>query len=386
MPMIGKIIALFLLCMLLTVRPIYAEKPREGASYIFDFYQDNANNRVIAPLVSITKEISNHFFVGTKVGVDAITSATRKSTSSKTTNVKSGEDGEGDGGEGLGSLHLRYAPSVSITYDKNDDTLTAGGYYSVESTYVGRSLFAAYTRRLNLNNTVLGIALNRSYDYWKPAADRNLPDDKRHEGTLDLSATQLLSPKTSLQFTYSSLRSEGFIALPTQTLVTDAFTVYEQYPGTRNGTAYAGRFVLLLDEPTSFHAYYRYYRDDWHIQSNTMNLELYRDLSQSFVLGVRYRYYTQGKAFFAKDLGAYTPSDPLIAVDYRMYAFRTNTVGAMAIIKPSWSDRSLIDPDKCKLRLSADYFSTSNNNNILYVYHTDRLSGVFTTVALDYDF
>ena len=373
-----KIIALFVACMLFPVLPLLAEKPRDGVSYIFNFYQDNAKNRVIAPLVSLSKKITDQYYLGAKLGVDAISSATKKSQATAGTGSGEDDDSEGD------DMQMRYSPSLSLTYDDSDTTVTAGGYYSTESSYIGRTLFA-YTRSLNQNNTVLGIGLSQSFDYWKP--DRQLPDNSRRERTLDLTATQVLSPKSSIQLTYSSLRSTGFIALPTESLVTAAsVTLYAQYPETRKGSAYAFRFVTLLNEPTSFHLYYRYYRDDWNIQSDTMNVELYRDISPTFVLGARYRYYSQGKAFFAKDLDAYTPSDPLVAVDYRMYAFRANTFGIMAILKPSGNSGSLFDPDKVKLKLSADYYATSKQKNIQYVYNTDHLSGFFTTIALDYDF
>jgi hypothetical protein len=71
--------------------------------------------------------------------------------------------------------------------------------------------------------------------------------------------------------------------------VAETFTppIYAQYPDTRQGNAYAVQFITLLDDPTSLHVYYRYYRDDWHIASDTVNLELYRDLSRSFVRGFR---------------------------------------------------------------------------------------------------
>jgi hypothetical protein len=237
---------------------------------------------------------------------------------------------------------------------------------------------------MNLNNTALGVAYSRSFDNWVP--DRQLPTDRRSERSLDLSITQLLSPKQSVQFTCSALRSDGFLAQPTDSLVTSAFTVYSRYPDKRKGNAYAVRSVTLLNEPTSLHVQYRYYRDDWHIQSDTVNLELYRDISPSTVLGARYRYYRQSAAFFAKDLALYTPGDALIAVDYRMYAFRSNTVGVMAILKPSQRFLSGFDADKVKLKLSADLFTTSSHENIQYRYHTNRLTGLFTTLALDYDF
>lgn len=371
-----RIVALIVAALLFPAWPLLAEKPREGVSYIFNFYDDNANNMVIAPLVSLSKKISDHYYLGAKLGVDAITSATKQSQTTS---------GAGDDESGDDNMHLRYSPSLSTTYNDDDTTVTAGGYYSRESTYIGRSVFAAYTRSLNQNNTVLSAGLNQSFDYW--IADRQLlPDNARRERTLDLSATQLLSPKSSIQFTYSSLTSEGFLAQPAETLITaPSVTLYAKYPETRKGNAYAFRFVTLLNEPTSLHLYYRYYRDDWHIQSDTVNFELYRDISPTFVLGARYRFYSQEKAFFAKDLGSYAPGD-LIAVDYRMYTFRTNTIGVMAMLKPSWNGRSLSKEDKVKVKLSADYFTTSRHKNIQYVYNTDRLSGMFTTIALDYDF
>ena len=377
--MTGRVLALFVACMLLPVWPVLADKPRDGMSYLFSFYGDNGNNMVIAPAVMLSKKLTDAYYLGSTLGVDAITSATKKAPTTPSPPA-SGEDDEGDGG----NFSYRVPVSLWLTYDKNDDTLTGGGYYSYEDTYVGRSLFAAYTRRMNLNNTALGISYSHSFDNWVP--DRQLPTDRRSERTLDLNVSQLLSPRQSVLFTYSALRSDGFLAQPTDQLVTDTFTAFAQYPDNRKGSAYAVRFITLLDDPTSLHVYYRYYRDDWHIRSDTVNLELYRDISPSVVLGARYRYYQQSAAYFAKALNAYTPADTLIAVDYRMYAFHSNTVGMMAIIKPSKGFLSRFDADKVKLKLSADVFTTSQNENIQYQYKTDRLTGLFTTIALDYDF
>ena len=376
--MTRKILALIVVCLLLPVWPVLADKPRDGMSYVFSFYGDNGKNLVIAPSVSLSKKLTDTYYLGASVGVDAITSATMNA---QPTPPPTGEEDDGDGG----NFSFRVPLSLSITYDRDNDTLTAGGYYSYEDAYIGRSLFASYTRRMNLNNTALGVAYSHSFDNWVP--DRQLPTDRRSERSLDLTVTQLLSPRRSVQFTYSALRSEGFLAQPTDSLVTTGVaTMYSNYPDTRKGSAYAVRFVTLLDDPTSLHLQYRYYRDDWHIQSDTVNVEVYRDLSPSFVFGVRYRYYRQSASFFAKDLGLYTPSDPLLSVDYRMYAFQTNTVGVSAIVKPSSGFLSGSDPDKTRLKVSADLFTTSSHPNIQYRYHTDRLTGFFTTIAVEHDF
>jgi hypothetical protein len=370
--------------MLLPIWPVFADKPRDGISYVFSYYWDTGSNMVIAPSVLLSKKLTDTYYLGANVGVDAITSAT-KNASTTPPPPATGDEDEGEGG----NFSYRVPLSLYLTYDKADDTLIGGGYYSYEDTYIGRSLFAAYTRRMNLNNTAMTVAYSKSFDYWIP--DRPLPTDNRSEQVLDLSVTQLLSPKRMVQFTYSALQSDGFLAQPTDTLVTaGAVTLYAQYPDNRKGSAFAVRLITLLNEPTSLHLFYRYYRDDWHIQSDTVNIELYRDVSRSVLLGARYRYYRQSEAYFAKDLNAYTPSDALIAVNYRMYAFHSNMVGAMAIIKPSRSFlrtfMSRPDPDKIKLKLSADVFATSSEPNIQYQYNTDRLTGLFTTIALDYDF
>jgi hypothetical protein len=378
--MTRKILALLVACMLLPIWPVFADKPRDGISYVFSYYGDTGHNIVIAPSVQLSRKLSDTYYLGANLGVDAITSATKKAPTAPAP-PPSGEEDEGEGS----NFTYRVPLSLYLTYDKDNDTLTGGGYYSYETTYIGRSLFAAYTRRMNLNNTALGIAFSKSFDYWIP--DRPLPTDDRSEQALDLSFTQLLSPRQTIQFIYTALRSDGFLAQPTDLLATGGtFTAYAQYPDNRKGSAYAVRFITLLTEPMSLHVMYRYYRDDWHIQSDTVNLELYRDISPSVLLGARYRYYRQSAAYFAKDLNAYTASDPFIAVNYRMYAFHSDTVGMMAIIKPSKSFLSTFDADKVKLKLSADVFKTSSHPNIEYQYKTDHLTGLFTTIALDYDF
>ena len=379
--MTRRIVAFIVACTLLPIWPVFADKPRDGISYVFSFYGDTGHNLVIAPSVLLSKKLTDTYYLGANAGVDAITSATKKAAAAPAP-PSPGDEDEGEGG----NFTFRVPVSLFLTYDKDNDTLTGGGYYSYEDTYIGRSLFAAYTRRMNLNNTALGIAFSQSFDYWVP--DRQLPTDSRKERTLDLSFSQLLSPRASVQFVYTSLWSDGFLAQPTDILITDTYPngIYAQYPEQRKGSAYAVRLITLLNEPTSLHVLYRYYRDDWHIQSDTVNLELYRDISPSVVLGARYRYYGQTSSFFAKDLNTYTPGDPFVAVNYRMYAFNSNTVGAMAIIKPSPGFLSGFDADKVKVKLSADVFSTSSHPNIQYQYDTDRLTGLFTTIALDYDF
>ena len=83
MPMIRRILALFVACMLLPVWPVIADKPRDGMSYRFNYYGDNGNNMVISPSVLLSKKLTDTYYLGTTAGVDAITSATKQAPTTR---------------------------------------------------------------------------------------------------------------------------------------------------------------------------------------------------------------------------------------------------------------------------------------------------------------
>src|SRR5512137_1696980 len=130
MQIVKRTLALFLACMLLPVWPVLADKPRDGMSYVFSFYGDTGNNMVIAPSVQLSKKLTDTYYLGANLGVDAITSATKKAP----TNPPPPPSGDDEDGEGS-AWSYRIPLSVYLTYDKDNDTLTGGGYYSYENTY-----------------------------------------------------------------------------------------------------------------------------------------------------------------------------------------------------------------------------------------------------------
>src|SRR5512137_593112 len=95
MQIVKRTLALFIACMLLPVWPVLADKPRDGISYVFSYYGDTGNNMVIAPSVQLSKKLTDTYYLGLNVGVDAITSATKKAP---TTPPPSGEEDEDGGG------------------------------------------------------------------------------------------------------------------------------------------------------------------------------------------------------------------------------------------------------------------------------------------------
>lgn len=360
---------------------LHAEILKDKMTVSFDYYGDNGGLTVLSPIVAFYKKISDKFMLSARIRVDAITAAT-KSYGGRAVGIDAvtGATPTGNFDE------VRYAPSLTGIYNNGDNSASFGGYYSTERDYTGRAFFANYTRQLNEQNTAIGIGFSQSFDKWRPFFKRDMPDNRRYESKADLSVTQLLSPTLSAQITYSYLYSGGFLSSPYHYLLTDKFAIFERYPSNRTGNAIALGFVKLLDEPTSLHMNYRFYKDDWNISSHTLNTELYRDVAKNLTLGGRYRYYTQTGANFMKDLGNYSLYDNYIAVDYKMSAFKSNTVGLSAIYRPEWKEFTLLDTSKLTIKASADYYWTSDNAYIKYWYDNSKLKAVFTSLSFDYEF
>lgn len=339
----------------------------------FDTYSDTGDVQVYSPTFSLMKKLSKEFIVGFKLRIDTITAASiKKLTTSTTASASTGTEQEGPD-------DVRYAPSFSLTYDNGKDSVTGGFYLSSEKDYQGKSVFANYVRQLNEDNTAIGIGVSQSFDEWNPSIPRNLPRTDRKEGKLDLSINQLISPTFSMQFVYSHLYSEGFLASPYNYTVINGTNVYERYPQTRTGNAYAIKGVFLINNANSMNFSYRYYKDDWGIPSHTANVEWLKDFSKSVTSGLRLRYYTQSKANFTKDLGTALVSDTYIVSDYRMSAFDSYDVGIPFIYKPSKGSNF-------KFSASLDYYQTTNNDYINAWYNTPNLSAIYTTLRIDYDF
>jgi len=361
-----------LLSLLLPFKAL-ASSLEDRISVNFDYYADNTDVQVYSPGFSFFKTLTKKFLIGIKMRIDAISAASiRKGGSPVRTDAVTGATARRTFDD------VRYAPTLLGVYDDGDNTFTFGVYYSTERDYTGRSVFANYIRQLNLQNTAVGVGFSQSFDRWDPTFKRNLPRSNRKERKIDLSITQLLSPTSMVQLIYSNLYSEGFLGSPYHYLLRKDFARFETLPETRKGHAFAVKFVKLINEPTSINLSYRYYTDDWGIRSHTGDVKLLRDLTDTFTAGIRFRYYTQTKADFAKDLNSYTQTDRYVAVDYRLSSFSSNTVGILFIKSFGLSG--------IKLKGAVNYYRTSSNEYIRNWYGKDRIEGVFGSLSLDYTF
>jgi len=367
---------------LLLIPVLFFAAMEAGASSIDDLlvvslhtYDDNTNQTIYSTKASLTKRLSERWGYGLSLGVDAVSGATPSSNA--------GDGGEDDDEEGESEGNSRVYPSLSLKYDDGQHIGAAGVYLSTETDYTGQSLFVDYTRVMNLGNTAAGISVSEASDRWKISG---LDPDNRDERSVTLSLTQTLTPHAQARLVWTNIHSEGYLSNPHRFIDIGPDRVLERLPEERNGDALALKLVTLLKESTSFHLGYRYYSDDWSISSHTIDTALYRDLSGSWTLGGRLRFYTQTDAEFIRPLTEIQVADQWVAVDYKNTAFDTYTAGVEFQYKPGGGSTRFLDWDKAKLKGGLDLYTTSSNDFIDNWYGEDSIVGAMITVSMEYQY
>jgi hypothetical protein len=105
----------------------------------------------------------------------------------------------------------------------------------------------------------------------------------------------------------------------------------ERLPNTRFKLPFGARLNYYINERFVLRTYYRFYTDDWNIQSHTASIELPIKISSRFTVFPMYRYYTQTKSkyfgLYETHLSTekfYTSDADLATFDANQYGFGVN--------------------------------------------------------------
>ncbi len=107
---------------------------------------------------------------------------------------------------------------------------------------------------------------------------------------------------------------DGYLSNPFMNVLrhynTNPTITNETRPHNRRGYGGVLEYTKAIGEKTAWHSSYRYYHDDWEINSHTLNNDLYYELNTDTTLGTGLRYYTQDAAyFFSKSFDHFTDED-----------------------------------------------------------------------------
>ena len=320
-----------------------------------------ADNRVsaIEPVIEFNKEIHEDEFVDIKLVLDTLSGASPNGAS-PTNKVQTFTRPSGNGSYQIAAGDLPLDDTfrdtrgaVSVNWDKPLSRLVRrqlGVAISQEFDYTSLSVNGLMSRDFNHRNTTLQGGVSVAADDVRPiggipvafasmvAPGNSQPRDGSSDTktTLDLllGVTQVLGHDTIGQINYTFSDSSGYLTDPFKILsVVDGATgetrdlVYENRPDQRVKHSFYAEIKHFLSDDV-INASFRYYTDDWGIDSQTADLSYRWKLGEKSYLQPRFRWYQQTAAdFYHHSLSDAAPLPAEASADPRLGDFSATTVG-----------------------------------------------------------
>jgi hypothetical protein len=207
---------------------------------------------------------------------------------------------------------------------------TVDYYLSAEKDYLGQQLGARYQRDLQDQHLNLSMGTSYGWDAIEPLADDDTDTAPDTKTTLhwNLVATRILSPVTLLRAGVELNFVQGLQHNPYRNVYAGGSVVPERHPDRRQRRDVFVKLNRHLRDRASLKLGYRFYNDDWGIDSHEIGSKLSQYLTRGLFVGYDYRYYTQTRADFHRDeyatvdgIGGYRSGD------YRMGALSSHLFG-----------------------------------------------------------
>jgi hypothetical protein len=228
---------------------------------------------------------------------------------------------------------------VSLQYAFTDIALIGGYRYSTEHDYDSHGGSLGVAVDLAQHNTTLAATLRGSLDAVGRAGDPLFDRSTALVGGR-VSLTQVIDARTFAEFIYELNSHTGYLASPYRYVrIADARATMlgacvfpsttcerENNPSERLRHALALNLRRALSDACSAGARYRFYRDDWQLQSHTLSADIKLALGSSWLVGIEYRLYRQNGASHYRPFYALEPFPTLRTSDKELSPFTAHRV------------------------------------------------------------
>jgi len=257
------------------------------------FFDNTEGITVHSPVLSLVKGITDTLSLHAKGSMDAVSAASRRIDAVTTASPKA-------------ELERRFEENVGLTYQfRRLTTFDFGLGYSGENDYLSRYGYFSLAHEMFNKNTTLNLDYSHNNDRiytTRIGDDRSFPKG-RVTDSYTINLAQVLSRTTIAALGYNFINARGYMGA-SQNVVSLAGGLFadERHPERRHRNAMIFRINQFI-RPTrsAFHLTYRYYFDDWDVNSHDMGIKGYQYLTDDLILRLRYRYYRQSEAFFWRD-------------------------------------------------------------------------------------
>lgn len=264
--------------------------------------------------------------------------------------------------------------NVSIGYshssDDRNDIWSVNVSIASEYDYFSAGVGGSYTKLFNEKNTEVSIKGNVFMDSWTPIYPSELrpfyggngvnnilftqytltgntdynprfipfKTKERNSYSIGIGFSQILHKNIQAALALDFVQQEGLLSTPFQRVyfgdIDDSFIqnfhladAVERLPDTRYKIALGGRLNWFVNAYTTVRTYYRYYFDDWGINSHTASMEIPIKIANKFTLYPSYRFYNQTAADYFRPYEKALSTDNYYTSDYDLSKYSANQFG-----------------------------------------------------------
>ena len=348
-----------------TALAIIASNSLYAENYVsVEFLQYNENdNRVAvsAPSFSTSYDIGTDYNIKADFVHDAVSGAT-PSWQPDSNSGASSRDNSGDYQyKNQEFTEARNAGSVMLTTRfENRDELYTGFDYSRESDFDSKAISAEYmhyTDKSHNQSVNIGVSysfnelLAYQYDSGSGASQ------KEESNSLNIQAgiSQVLNDHSALKVEGFTIIDDGYLTNPHANVVRNNNTnnqklVTENRPDKRTAYGVNLKYITLLNDDMSYKVNYRFYADDWDINSHTIDNDIYYKMNKQLTFRVGLRYYIQSEANFYNENKDFFTNEEYASSDERLSDFDALTYKTSIDFKQN---------DKISYNLGGEFYSQS---------------------------
>jgi len=343
-------------CTLLSSTPVMAwaggQTPKWGIDSALLAYSETDRVSVIEPVVDLKMGLGEDEFLTGRLVFDSMSGAspngatatnaiqTFTSPSGNTYTAAPNETPLRNFRDQRGALSIEWEKPLHRTLKG-----VFGGSFSTERDYASAGLSASLSWDINNRLTTLTGGLSYYADQVDPeggtpvgladiSVDAGGGQNDKSSTDLLVGVTQVLGRRTLMQFNYSHGISDGYLTDPYKILsVVDGVTGqtldyrYEHRPDSRTRDILFWKTIYHLRKDVIRFSY-RYYTDDWGIDSHTLDMKYRYELSGDRYLQPHLRYYTQTASdFYRHSLVQTDPLPTYASADYRLGELTSTTAG-----------------------------------------------------------
>jgi hypothetical protein len=324
----------------------------------------------ITPTIVVVMPLNGDDILTVDMGLSAYTSASSSNINPFDTNNPSPWQASSGASmqDALTSLSVNYSHSS----DDRNTIYTAHLSGSVEYDYSSIGFGGGIVKMFNNKNSEIGVSANVYLDTWNPIYPKELRDfsdngnnlnggifdyfaisgntaynplrftmfDKKNRNSyaISFSFSQVINKKVQGSIFFDILRQQGLLSTPYQRIyfsdVTNSYIQdfqladdIERLPDTRFKLPIGGRLHYYINQRFVLRTYYRFYTDNWGIQSHTGSMELPIKVSDRFTVFPMYRYYTQDASKYFAPYEAHLSTEKYYTSDYDLSDFDSYQYG-----------------------------------------------------------